>query len=148
MNYKEIKADRTSATTFAVQNIGDVHVTWEDEALREVDESKGELAIVYPARSILAEPYVAWVDVNVSRDKTGETAKAYLDFLFTDEAQETIAKLGFRPVNAKILEKYSSRLPKLDLFPVTLLARDWEDAQYKFFDEHGIVDTVLKPAFP
>ncbi len=141
-------AARTSATTFAVQNIGDVHVTWEDEALREVDESKGELAIVYPARSILAEPYVAWVDVNVSRDKTGATAKAYLDFLFTDEAQETIAKLGFRPVNAKILEKYSSRLPKLDLFPVTLLARDWEDTQYKFFDEHGIVDTVLKPAFP
>ncbi len=110
--------------------------------------SKGEFAIVYPARSILAEPYVAWVDTNVSRDKTGEIAKAYLDFLFTGEAQETIAKLGFRPANPDILEKYSGRLPKLDLFPVTTLARDWEDAQYKFFAEHGIIDTVLKPAPP
>ena len=91
---------------------------------------------------------MAWIDVNVSRDKTGKTAKAYLDFLFTDEAQETIAKHGFRPVDARNIEKYSADSPNLDLFPVTLLARDWEDAQYKFFDEHGIVDTVLKPAFP
>jgi sulfate/thiosulfate transport system substrate-binding protein len=139
-------AARVSATTFAVQTIGDVHVTWEDEALREADESNGALAIVYPPHSILAEPYVAWVDANVSRDKPEEAAKADLDFLFTNEAQETIAKLGFRPVNAEILEKCSGRLPKLDLFPVTILARDWEDAQYKFFAEHGIIDTVLKRA--
>ncbi len=55
---------------------------------------------------------------------------------------------GFHPGDPEILQKYSAHSPNRDLFLVTLLARDWEDAQYKFFDEHGIVDTVLKPAFP
>jgi sulfate/thiosulfate transport system substrate-binding protein len=104
-------AARVSATTFAVQNIGDVHVSWEDEALREVDESKGELAIVYPPHSILAEPYVAWVDTNVSRDKTSEAAKAYLEFLFTGKAQETIAKLGFRQASARSTPKSWKNIP-------------------------------------
>jgi sulfate transport system substrate-binding protein len=137
---------RGSATTFAVENIGDVHLTWENEALREVDTSKGELAIVYPPVSILAEPFVAWVDANVASDGNLAVAKAYLEFLFTDAAQETVAKLGYRPVNAEILRKYENRLPTLDLFPVTLLARDWEDAQQKFFAENGIIDTVYRPA--
>jgi sulfate transport system substrate-binding protein len=123
-----------------------VHLTWENEALREVDTSKGELAIVYPPVSILAEPFVAWVDANVASDGNLAVAKAYLEFLFTDAAQETVAKLGYRPVNAEILRKYENRLPTLDLFPVTLLARDWEDAQQKFFAENGIIDTVYRPA--
>ena len=129
-----------------MQNIGDVHLTWENEALREVAAAKGELAIVYPPVSILAEPFVAWVDANVARDGNLSAAKAYLAFLFTDEAQETMAKLGYRPVNADILNRYADRLPTLDLFPVTLLARDWEDAQQKFFAENGIIDSVYTPA--
>ncbi len=139
---------RGAATTFAVENIGDVHLTWENEALREVAASKGGLEIVYPPVSILAEPFVAWVDANVVRDRTQAAAKAYLKFLFTDEAQEIMATLGYRPVNADILKKYADRLPPLDLFPVTLLARDWEDAQQKFFAENGIIDTVTRPAPP
>ena len=137
---------RGSANTFALENIGDVHLTWEDEALREVADSKGDLEIVHPSVSIIAEPYVAWVDANVARHKTEALARAYLEFLFTDEAQETIAKLGFRPINAAILEKYSDRLPKLDLFPITLIARDWDDANQKFFADNGVIDTVLPPA--
>lgn len=139
---------RGAATTFAVRNIGDVHLTWENEALREVAASKGDLAIVYPPVSILAEPFVAWVDANVARDRTLAAAKAYLAFLFTDEAQETMAKLGYRPVNTEILNKHADRFPPLDLFPVTLLARDWEDAQQKFFAENGIIDAVCTPAPP
>ncbi len=119
---------RGAATTFSVENVGDVHLTWEDEALRETADSKGELEIVHPSVSILAEPFVAWVDANVARHKTEALARAYLEYLFTDEAQETIAKLGFRPVNATILQKYSDRLPKLDLFPIALIAKDWDDA--------------------
>jgi sulfate transport system substrate-binding protein len=137
---------RAAATTFAVENIGDVHVTWESEALREVAESKGGLAIVYPPVSILAEPFVAWVDANVARSHSQAAAKAYLEFLFTDQAQETMAQLGYRPINADILARHADRLPKLDLFPVTLVAKDWDDAQQKFFGENGIVDTVYKPA--
>jgi len=137
---------RAAATTFAVENIGDVHVTWESEALREAAESKGGLAIVYPPVSILAEPFVAWVDANVARSHSQAAAKAYLEFLFTDQAQETMAQLGYRPINADILARHADRLPKLDLFPVTLVAKDWDDAQQKFFGENGIVDTVYKPA--
>jgi ABC-type sulfate transport system substrate-binding protein len=54
-------------------------------------------------------------------------AKAYLEFLFTDRAQETMAQLGYRPVNAAILARHEGRLPKLDLFPVTLVAKDWDE---------------------
>ena len=139
---------RGAATTFAVQNIGDVHLTWENEALREVATSTGELAIVYPPVSILAEPFVAWVDANVARDGTLAAAKAYLAFLFTDAAQETMAKLGYRPINADILAKHAGQFPALDLFPVTLLARDWDDAQQKFFAENGVIDTVTTPPPP
>jgi sulfate transport system substrate-binding protein len=121
-------------------------VTWESEALREVAESKGGLAIVYPPVSILAEPFVAWVDANVARNHSQAASKAYLEFLFTDQAQETMAQLGYRPINADILARHADRLPKLDLFPVTLVAKDWDDAQQKFFGENGIVDTVYKPA--
>jgi sulfate transport system substrate-binding protein len=137
---------RAAATTFAVENIGDVHVTWENEALREVAESNAALAIVYPPVSILAEPFVAWVDANVDRNNSRAAAKAYLEFLFTDQAQETMAQFGYRPVNAAILARHADRLPKLDLFPVTLVARDWDDAQQKFFGENGIIDTVYQPA--
>ena len=139
---------RGAANTFAVQNIGDVHLTWENEALREVAASKGELAIVYPPVSILAEPFVAWVDSNVARNNSIAVAKAYLEYLFTDAAQETIARLGYRPSNVEILKKHADLLPDLELFPVTLVARDWDDAQQKFFAENGIIDTVTLPAPP
>ncbi|XGV97704.1 MAG: sulfate ABC transporter substrate-binding protein [Leptolyngbya sp. BL-A-14] len=136
---------RASAINFAVEKIGDVHLTWENEAIREVAESKGDLEIVYPPVSILAQPYVAWVDANVARHKTEAEAKAYLQFLFTDQAQETIAKLGYRPINPDILQKYSAQFPQLDLFPITLIAKDWDDAKQKFFGDNGIIDRVYKP---
>ena len=137
---------RGAATTFAVEKIGDVHLTWENEALREVAESKGELTLVYPPVSILAEPFVAWVDANVVPHHTEEAAKAYLAYLFGDEAQETMAKLGYRPTNPNILKKYADRLPPLDLFPITFIARDWEDAQQKFFADNGVLDSIYHPA--
>ncbi len=136
---------RASAINFAVEKIGDVHLTWENEAIREVSESKGELEIVYPPVSILAQPYVAWVDANTTTHKTDAEAKAYLQFLFTDQAQETIAQLGYRPINPDILNKYSNQFPKIDLFPITLIAQDWDDAKQKFFAENGIIDQVYKP---
>jgi sulfate/thiosulfate transport system substrate-binding protein len=135
---------RTSAITFAVQEIGDVHLTWENEALREVRDTKG-LEIVYPPVSILAEPYVAWVDANVARHGTLADAKAYLEFLFSDQAQDTVAEFGYRPFRQESLAKFANRFPKLDTFRVTAVAKDWTDAQQKFFAENGIIDTVYKP---
>jgi sulfate/thiosulfate transport system substrate-binding protein len=134
---------RAAATTFAVQEIGDVHLTWENEAIREVAASKGALQIVYPPVSILAEPHVAWVDANVARDGTADAARAYLAFLFTDEAQETMARLGYRSIRPAILARHADLLPPIDLFPVTAVAAGWEDAQQKFFADNGIIDTVI-----
>ena len=136
---------RGAATTFAVQEVGDVHLTWENEAIREVAEAKGKLQIVYPPVSILAEPYVAWVDANVARNGTAEVARAYLEFLFTDQAQSVMARLGYRPYKTDILRRDGPGLGPITLFPVTAIARDWDDAQQKFFAENGIIDAVLKP---
>jgi sulfate/thiosulfate transport system substrate-binding protein len=133
---------RDSSTTFALAKEGDVHLTWENEALREVGESKGELEIVYPPASILAEPSVTWVDVNVEKHQSASASKAYLAYLFTDAAQEIFAKNGYRPINEVILKKYQDRLPYIELFPVTLVAKNWDDAQTKFFGENGIFEVI------
>jgi len=136
---------RTSALRFAIEKIGDVNLTWENEAIREVKEAKGDLEVIYPPVSILAQPYVSWVDSNITRHKTQGEAKAYLQFLFTDQAQETIAQFGYRPINRGILQKYQHQFPQIQLFPITLIAKDWDDAKQKFFADNGIVDLVYKP---
>jgi sulfate transport system substrate-binding protein len=138
-------AARAAGTAFAIEKIGDVHLAWENEALREVSAAHGELDIVYPPVSILAEPSVAWVDGNTSKNNNTKLAKAYLEYLFTDEAQEIIARNGYRPFNPQTLQRHAAELPALKLFEVTAIARDWEDAQGKFFAENGIIDTVYKP---
>ena len=135
---------RGAATRFADEKVGDVHLTWENEALREVDESKGELTIVYPSVSIRAEPYVAWVDANVQRKHTEAQAKAYLQFLYTDRGQEIIAQHGYRPINEAILARHRERLPVVATFLVTDVARSWEDAQQVFFADGGVFDLIAR----
>jgi sulfate transport system substrate-binding protein len=139
---------RSSATSYSVQQVGDVHLTWENEALREVADSKGELEIVYPPTSIKAEPAVALVDANDKDPKVAADAKAYLQYLFTDPAQELFAQYGYRPSNPAILAKHADRLPDLELFPITAIAKDWDDAKQKFFGDNGIYDVVTASAPP
>jgi len=136
---------RATATAFAVEKLGDVHLAWENEALREVGESKGALEIVYPPLSILAEPAVAWVDTNVAKHQSHAVARAYLEFLFSEPAQRLIAESGYRPFNKDILERHGARFPRLNLFRITDIAKDWEDAQQRFFAENGIIETVYRP---
>jgi sulfate transport system substrate-binding protein len=136
---------RGSAITFAVQEVGDVHLTWENEAIREVADSGGKLDIVYPPVSILAEPYVAWVDANVARDGTAGAARAYLEFLFSDPAQETMARLGYRPFRQDVAARSGLEPPPIKLLPITAIARDWDDAQQRFFGDNGIIDAVMQP---
>lgn len=133
---------RDSATTFELAKEGDVQLTWENEAIREVAESRGELAIVYPPVSIRAEPSVAVVTTNVAKHHTEGTARAYLNFLFSDAAQELLAEEGYRPENAAILSRHQELLPKITLFPVTTIARDWNDAQEKFFGDNGLFNAI------
>jgi len=140
-----VAAARAAGVAFAVEKKGDVHIAWENEALRESDASKGELEIVYPSISILAEPTVAVVDANAAKHASAKQAQAYLQFLFTPEAQEIIARNGYRPVDPQIHARNARRLPAINLFPVTAIARDWQDAQQKFFAENGIIDAVYTP---
>jgi sulfate transport system substrate-binding protein len=117
------------------------HAPFLPAAAREADESKGAVEIVYPPVSLRAEPSVAWVDANVSRHGVEKLARAYLDFLFSDAAQELIAARGYRPANDAILARHA-RLKPLTLFPITAIATDWFDAQQKFFGENGLVETL------
>ena len=137
---------RGSTTTFAQKQIGDVHLTWENEAHLEVSEAKGELEVVYPSQSILAEPHVAVVDANVDRKGTRAAAEAYLKFLYTDEGQEIIAQHFYRPSNEKVLAVHASKFPKLELFPVTKIAENWDAVQAKFFAEGALFDSIYAQA--
>src|SRR5262245_61740161 len=121
---------RGATTTFIQKRIGDVHLAWENEARLEVEEAKGQLEIVYPPISILAEPFVAVVDDNVDRAKGHRAAaEAYLQYLYSDEGQEIIAKHYYRPSNAAVLKAHAADFPTIELFPITKLAPAWEDAQ-------------------
>jgi sulfate transport system substrate-binding protein len=133
---------RGATVTFAQRGLGDVHLTWENEARLEVLESKGDLEVVYPSASIKAEPHVAWVDANIDRKGTREAAEAYLHFLYTPAAQEIIAEHYYRPINAEVLKKHADRFPDVKLFPVTAFVRDWDEAQQRFFTDRGVFDQI------
>jgi sulfate transport system substrate-binding protein len=119
-----------------------VQLTWENEAIREAADSKGELEIVYPRASIRAEPSVAVVDADAAKRHSERASTAYLSYLFSNEAQEIFAKDGYRPSNAAILREHRDRLPNIDLFPVTLVAKNWDDAQEKFFGDNGVFNVI------
>jgi len=134
---------RGSAVTFAKRRIGDVHLTWENEAHLEVREAKGTLEIVYPVSgSIKAEPFVAWVDAVVERKKTQQVAKEYLEFLYTDAGQEMIARHHYRPIRSEILARHRNRLPEMKLYPVATIAHNWDEVQTKFFAAGALFDQI------
>lgn len=136
---------RGATTTFAQKGIGDVHLTWENEARFELREAKGTLDIVYPPISILAEPQVALVDKNVDRKHSRATAEAYLKWTYTDEAQEIVAKNFYRPSNPDILKKHGDVFPDLRLFSVTEIGKDWVDVHKRLVGSGGVFDTIYKP---
>ena len=136
---------RGSTSTFAQKGIGDVHLTWENEAHLEVRESRGELELVYPPVSIRAEPHVALVDSNVDRKGTREAAEAYLSHLYTDEAQEIIAKHFYRPINPEILARHGETFRNIELVPISAIAADFDAAQTKFFAEGAVFDSIYQP---
>ena len=136
---------RGSTVTFVEKKIGVVHLAWENEAKLEVKESGDEVEIVYPSSSILAQPYVAWVDKNVEHKGTTDVAKAYLEFLYTPEGQEIIAKNFYRPTDPAVLSKHASDFPDIKRFDVTTVAKSWDDAQAKYFADGGVFDSFYKP---
>lgn len=138
---------RAATATFAQKGIGDVHLTWENEAHFEVKEAGGELEIVYPSISVHAEPPVAWVDGNVKRKEgAAAAAKAYLEFLYTPEGQKIIAENFYRPSDPEVRELYAKQFPKIELFTVQKAFGNWSEAQAKFFADHALFDQIYSAA--
>ena len=143
-------AARGATMTFAQKGLGDVHLTWENEAYLEVQEAKGDLEIIYPSVSVLAEPHIAIVDANVKRKGSEAVAKAYLEFLYIPEAQELIAKNYYRPINSDVLSRYRDRFPNLRMEPAPSLVATgkWDEVQSRFFAEGGVFDRIYRDAKP
>ncbi len=138
---------RGSTTTFVQRGIGDVLIAWENEALLAMrDFGKGEVEIVYPSVSILAEPPVAVVDKVVKKHGTEEVAQAYLQFLYSPEGQELAAKNFYRPRLAAVAAKYTGQFPKINLFTVDQVFGGWQKAQKKFFADGGVFDKIYQPS--
>ena len=136
---------RGSTVTFAQKQIGDVLLNWENELWLAKDEFGPEkFDIVYPTKSILAEPPVAVVDKVVDQRGTRKAAEAYLSYLYTPEAQDVIGQLHYRPRDVAALNKYSAELPKLPLFTIDETFGGWPKAQTTFFADGGVFDQFYK----
>jgi sulfate/thiosulfate-binding protein len=136
---------RGSTTTFVQRGLGDVLIAWENEAVLAVKElGADKLQIVVPTVSVLAEPPVAVVDKVVLRRGTREVAQAYLQYLYSKEGQEIIAKNYYRPRDAEIAAKYAAQYPKLTLFTVADFG-GWSKVQPTHFAEGGVFDQIYAP---
>ncbi|HVJ17649.1 MAG TPA: sulfate ABC transporter substrate-binding protein [Polyangiaceae bacterium] len=134
---------RGSTTTFAERNIGDVLLTWENEAALMLKElGKEKIEVVTPSLSILAEPPVSVVDKVVDKRGTRKAAEEYLSFLYTPEAQELAVKHHYRPRNEEVMKKHEAEFPKLTLFTIDEVFGGWTKAQKTHFDDGGVFDSI------
>ncbi len=134
---------RGSLTTFSQRGIGDVLLTWENEALLATKElGPDQFEIVTPSISILAEPSVAVVDKSVDKHGTRKLAEAYLKYLYTPEGQEIVAKNFYRPRDPKVAAKYSNQFAKVKLFTIDKVFGGWRNAQKVHFADGGIFDQI------
>jgi sulfate transport system substrate-binding protein len=133
---------RGSTLTFAKNGQGDVLLAWENDAHLALQEFPGQhFEIVVPSISILAEPPVAAVDKNVDRNGTRAIAQAYLQFLYTDAAQDIIGQNFFRPTGAKAKAKYAAQFPDIKLVTIADFG-GWAKAQKEHFDSGGVFDQI------
>jgi len=136
---------RGATVSFAQRDVGDVLLAWENEAYLSLKEfGADKFDVVYPPTSILAEPPVALVDKVVDRRGTRAVAQAYLDYLYTPEAQEIEARNFYRPIDPTVAAKYAARFPKLKLFTIDDTFGGWAQAQATHFADGGVFDQIYK----
>lgn len=134
---------RGATITFVQRGIGDVLIAWENEALQSLQEAgKDKFEIVVPSLSILAEPPVAVVDRGVKRHGTEAAAKAYLEYLYSPEGQEVVARNFYRPRLESVAQKYAAQFPAVKLFTVDELFGGWQKAQKAHFSDGGTFDQI------
>jgi sulfate/thiosulfate transport system substrate-binding protein len=137
------KGGRDATTIFLQRNIGDVLVTFESEVISVDNEfGAGKVDAIHPSISIVAENPVAVVERTVAKKGTGDLAKAYLNYLYSDEAQEIAAKHALRPSNPAILKKYSKTFKPLQLFTVNEVFGSFAEAQKVHFNDGGNFDKL------
>jgi sulfate/thiosulfate transport system substrate-binding protein len=138
---------RGSLTTFAERHVGDVFISWENEAFLAVKElGPAKFDIVVPSISILAEPPVAVVDKNVDRKGTRAVAQAYLEFLYTPQGQALAAQHYYRPRDAKVAAAHAGTFSKVRLFTIDELFGGWAKAQAQHFNDGGAFDRIFARA--
>jgi sulfate/thiosulfate-binding protein len=136
---------RGSTTTFVQRGVGDVFISWENEAflaLKEFGADKFE--IVVPSISILAQPTVAVVEKVVKKKRTEEVARAYLEYLYSDEGQDIAGRNFYRPTSAKYIEKYSNVFPKVELFTIDEKFGGWAKAHKDHFSDNATFDQIYQ----
>ena len=137
---------RGSTTTFVERGIGDALISWENEALLALKElGPQKFEVVYPSISILAEPPVTIVDRNVDRKGTRSVAQAYLEFLYTPAAQDTIARHYYRATDQGVAAKYAHQFPAVKLFTIDEMFGGWTKAQPLHFGDGGVFDQIYQP---
>jgi sulfate transport system substrate-binding protein len=136
---------RGSTVTFVERGQGDVLIAWENEALLSVNKlNPGQFEIVYPSQTILAEPPVAVVDLNVDKHGTRDVAVAYLKYLYSPVGQDVIARNYYRPRDPAVLAKYASQFPPIKLFTEAETFGDWNKVQKDYFGDGGVFDQIYK----
>jgi len=134
---------RGATTTFAQRGIGDVLIAWENEAILSIKElGKDGFELVTPSMSILAEPPVAVVDKVAKRRGTEAVAKAYLEYIYSPEGQEIVARNHYRPRLETVAQKHSADFPKLTLFTIDEVFGGWQKAQKTHFADGGVFDQI------
>ena len=133
---------RGSTTTFVENGQGDVLIAWENEALTTMDSYPGKYEIVNPSVSILAQPSVAIVDDNAKSNGTQEVSKEYLQYLYSDEAQQLIGESGYRPTNQDILNRFSDKFDlNIRLWSIEAYG-GWNEAYKTYFDDGAMFDEI------
>ena len=135
---------RGSLVTFTERGVGDVLISWENEAYLAAKElGPDKFQIVAPSLSILAEPPVTIVDKNVDRKGTRDVATAYLQYLYTPEGQEIAASNYYRPIDPKVAAKYSKQFLNVSLFTIDSVFGGWTHAQKTHFADGGVFDQIF-----
>jgi len=137
---------RGATTTFVQRGIGDVLLAWENEAFLSIKElGPGKVDVVVPSLSILAEPPVALVDKVVDKKGTRAAAQAYLEYLYSAEAQEIAARNYYRPRLEAVAKKYAASFPKVNLITIDEAFGGWQKAQKAHFADGGVFDLIYAP---